>query len=144
MEIFMNTVIQFKQKERGQSMVELALIFVIIMILLAGTADLGRAFFTWLAMRDAAQEGASYGTICPGLADRGELESRVRDNLDLINVYTVTVNAPNTSPGKPIKVTVDTDLPINTPFLSTILGSPSIAIHATINDTILSTTCPKP
>ena len=138
----MNNVILSKPKEYGQSMVEVALIFTILMILIAGTADLGRAFFTWLTMRDAAQEGASYGSICP--TEVGELESRVRDNLDLTNVYTVTVNAPNTSPGKTIAVTVDTDLPINTPFLGTVLGSPSIAIHATVNDTILSTTCPSP
>jgi hypothetical protein len=44
----MNNVIQIKQKERGQSMVELALTITFLMALLAGTIDLGRAFFTLL------------------------------------------------------------------------------------------------
>ncbi len=39
---------QPKQKEYGQSMVELALTITFLMVLLAGTIDLGRAFFTWL------------------------------------------------------------------------------------------------
>ena len=56
---------QNHQNERGQSMVELALTITFLMILLAGTIDLGRAFFTWQALRDAAQEGASYGSFKP-------------------------------------------------------------------------------
>jgi len=136
----MKDVIRSKRKEYGQSMVELALTITILMVLLAGTIDLGQAFFTWLTMRDAAQEGASYGSICP--TELGELESRVRDNLDSVNVYLVNVNIPDPLPENPITVTVTTDLPLNTPFLGTILGSQSIHINATINDTILSTTCP--
>jgi len=53
------------QKESGQSMVELAVSFLILMILLAGVVDLGRLAFTYIAMRDAAQEGASFASIFP-------------------------------------------------------------------------------
>jgi Flp pilus assembly protein TadG len=47
--------------ENGQSMVEFAFGMVILMIILVGIVDLGRAFFTFMALRDAAQEGAVYG-----------------------------------------------------------------------------------
>ncbi len=61
----MRSAIQSRQKEWGQSTVELALAATLLMTLLAGTVEIGRALFTWLAMRDAAQEGAYYGSISP-------------------------------------------------------------------------------
>jgi Flp pilus assembly protein TadG len=118
-------------------MVELALTITILMVLLAGTIDLGRAFFTWLEMRDAAQEGASYASICP----TGDVESRVRDNLNPIYTYLVTIS-PGASRGITKTVMVSTNLPITMPFLGTILGKQTITINATINDTILTSKCP--
>src|SRR5215470_12817695 len=48
---------------RGQSLVELALSLTVILMLLAGAVDFGMAFFSYTAIRDAAQEGALYGSI---------------------------------------------------------------------------------
>ena len=52
-------------EEKGQSLVELALTLLIILTLLAGAVDLGSAFFSYVAIRDAAQEGALFGSIKP-------------------------------------------------------------------------------
>ena len=72
-------------KEQGQSLVELSISLVILLTLLAGMVDLGRAFFTYITLRDAAQEGASYASViiddplenssnltayCSGITDR--------------------------------------------------------------------------
>ena len=138
----MKSEFQPKQKEYGQSMVELALTITILMVLLAGTIDLGHAFFVWLRMRDAAQEGASYRSFCPTDLDGTEL--RVRDNLDLVNDYAVDPGPSVASQGDTITVIVETDLPISMPFLGTIIGSDTIHIAATINDTVLRSTCPSP
>ena len=46
-------------------MIELALSFVVLLLLLMGVVDLGRAYFAFMSMRDAAQEGAAYGSIYP-------------------------------------------------------------------------------
>ena len=54
------------RKEQGQSLVELALSLTLLLLLLGGAIDLGRMFFTYIALRDAAQEGAIYGSYCPG------------------------------------------------------------------------------
>jgi Flp pilus assembly protein TadG len=50
-------------REQGQSLVELAMSLILLLTLLAGLVDFGRAFFTYIALRDAAQEGASYATV---------------------------------------------------------------------------------
>lgn len=136
----MNKNLPPKPRERGQSMVELALTFTILMVLLAGTIDFGRAFFTWVEMRDAAQEGASYASICPTAGT--EVEARVRENLNPVYSYSVDYQHPNTWMGSTITVTVETALPITMPFLGTVLGSDSISIAANINDTILTSSCP--
>ena len=67
--------IQKDKKESGQSLVELALSMTLLLILLAGVVDLGRAFFTYIALRDAAQEGASYAAVYADANDMDELES---------------------------------------------------------------------
>ena len=51
------------KKEKGQSLVELSISLVILLILAAGLVDLGRAFFTYITLRDAAQEGASFAAV---------------------------------------------------------------------------------
>jgi hypothetical protein len=131
-----------KQKEYGQSMVELALTITLLMALLAGTVDLGRAFFTWLAMRDAAQEGASYGSIYPTRVDL--IKERVWDNLEQVSHdpradFVVTVGyIDHPCLGNTILINVNyPDFPLTTPFLGTILGSQTIRIRASVNDSIL-------
>ena len=138
----MKIFIQMKHDERGQSMVELALTITLLMTLLAGTVDLGRAFFTWLALRDAAQEGASYGSIYPSRVDL--IRQRVWDNLEQVADNPKTEVAVNIGYvdypclGNTILVNVDyPNFPLTTPFLSTIIGSPTLSIHATVNDSIL-------
>jgi len=139
-EMLMKRVFKSKSNENGQSMVELALTITILLVLLAGTIDFGRAFFTWLEMRDAAQEGASDASICP--TKTNEVIARVHDDLNPIYTYAVSYNPINTALGDSITVTVQTDLPITMPFLGALLNSDHIAIAATINDTILTTSCP--
>lgn len=57
------------RSERGQSLGELSILMTIILILLAGVADGGRALFTYISLRDAAQEGALYGSFAFSLPD---------------------------------------------------------------------------
>ena len=128
-------------KEHGQSLVELALMFTILLVLVAGAVDFGRAFFTWLSLRDAAQEGAAYGSIAP--ENLAEIDERIYANLDEMNIprgdleLTVTFFGPPCL-GSMIQVDVDyPEFPLTMPFLSTVLGQDFIAIHATVNDTIL-------
>jgi len=68
------------RNERGQSLVELAISFMIIMFLLSGAVDLGRAFFTYVAIRDAAQEGATYASTNP--TDTASIHTRAQQSSD--------------------------------------------------------------
>ena len=54
-----------RRSERGQSLVEIALSMLFLIWLISAIIDLGSALFSWIALRDAAQEGALYGSVNP-------------------------------------------------------------------------------
>src|SRR5678809_812975 len=65
-----------KTSERGQSLVELSVSLVLLLILLSGAVEFGIAFFQFVQLRDAAQEGALYGSMNP--ADCTNILARVK------------------------------------------------------------------
>ena len=54
-----------KRRERGQSLVELAISLTVMLLLLSGAVTFGMALFSYVAIRDAAGEGALYASISP-------------------------------------------------------------------------------
>jgi len=53
------------QDARGANLVEFAIVLVLLLLVLGGIADLGRAFSTYIAIANAAREGARYGARLP-------------------------------------------------------------------------------
>jgi Flp pilus assembly protein TadG len=51
--------------DRGVAVIEFAICFVILGIVAFGAIDLGRAFFTWNQVKNAAREGAAYAERDP-------------------------------------------------------------------------------
>ena len=133
------------QEEKGQSLVELAVSLVILLLLVGGIVDLGRAFFTSMSLRDAVQEGALYGSIDPTntTAIKNHVLSTSSMSPDMIGLNDITIeiiNAPCT--GNRIKVTaVYTDFPITMPFMGVVLGGQTIPLSASVTDTILKPGC---
>ena len=84
--------------EKGQSLVELALVILIVFLLVSGIVDLGRVLFYFQAMRDAAQEGAAYASAFPvNISDTDpptaslncvEIRNRIQANLPNDNIVT--------------------------------------------------------
>src|SRR5882757_3411261 len=56
---------QIEKLQRGQSLVEMSIGFVVLLIILSGLLDIGRAYFIYIAMEDAAGEAALYLSIDP-------------------------------------------------------------------------------
>jgi Flp pilus assembly protein TadG len=133
------------QGEKGQSLVELAVSLVILLLLVGGIVDLGRAFFTSMSLRDAVQEGALYGSIDPTntTAIKNHVlstSSMIPDMIGLNDITIEIINAPCT--GNRIKVTaVYSDFPITMPFMGVVLGGQTIPLSASVTDTILKPGC---
>lgn len=145
-----------KRKTEGQSFTELSVLILILILLVAGVADFGRAYFTFVQMRDAAQEGASFGSYSP--TEFSAIEDRIRDTMkhpiDMSDPSTVQVVTSLTNPGmacagfdastlepNKIEISILYDLPIITPFLGAIIGNQQIPLTATVTNTILQPQC---
>ena len=140
------------KSERGQSLVELAISIVVLLMLLSGAVEFGIAFFRMVQLRDAAQEGALYGSINP--MDSAGIESRARNSstspLDLANLpcqingdgVCVTIEylsaTVNPCPGDGIRVTVAYNHKIFMPFVSAAIGRSKFPLSAQVTHTILT------
>jgi Flp pilus assembly protein TadG len=134
--------------QRGQSLVEVAISLTIILTLLAGGFDLGFAFFDYIALRDAAQEGALYGSIHP--TDTAGITARIQQsstkpiklatdpNLEA-PVITTTIKACS---GGAITVRLRYNYHLTMPFIGALIGRQTIPLTATVSDTILQPKCP--
>jgi Flp pilus assembly protein TadG len=65
-------------RERGQSMVELALVLPLLLLILFGIVDLGRVFNAYIAITNASREGALYGSFYPPVNESAKARIRER------------------------------------------------------------------
>jgi len=139
-------------KEKGQSLVELSAAMVVLLIILAGIVDLGRAIFTLFAMQDAAEEGIVYGTSFPTHCN--QIRERIQYNLsnevlpdDIAVVVTIQNNSGvwqtcesipfnNVYAGKEMRIQVTQAFTITMPFIGAFTGQ-VIPLKATANGVIL-------
>jgi hypothetical protein len=146
--------------ERAQSLIELAVSLPVILLLLLGTLDFGMAIFSYSILRDAAQEGAFYGSFNP--ADEEEIERRARNisprgedevfssPVDLRNTELVEVNVEMLGQAcqgitdetiNSVRVTVSYRYQIMMPIIGPLFGS-SIPLTGTATNIILQPACP--
>ncbi|MEW5940905.1 MAG: TadE family protein [Chloroflexota bacterium] len=135
---------------RGQSLVEFAISLTAILILLAGAVDFGIGLFHYIAMRDAAQEGALFGSMNPGNDDGirervanasggSGLIADLWDNgsgpLDILITYSGAH-----CEGETVTVTLTYEYEPNMPFIQIFVGD-TIRLRAEVTDTILTPYC---
>ncbi len=143
-----------RKSERGQSLVELALGFTFILILLAGAINFGQAFFIWIALREATQEGAVYAATHPTSGYYPEITNRVRaavqteiPSFQITRLTTqIQPGATPICPGNPITISAQYRFRILIPFVSTAVtialptepdGTPYITVRASTTNTVL-------
>jgi Flp pilus assembly protein TadG len=151
-----------KSQEKGQSLIELAISLPVILLILLGTIDFGMALFSYSILRDAAQEGALYGSFNPSNTE--EIENRARNILprsDEEAVFSSPVNLRDTSNvlieidvigddcqgitrgvANSIQVNVIYQYPILMPFTGNIIGSDTISLTGSATNVILQPPCP--
>ena len=135
--------------EGGQSLVELAISLVILLYLLSGAAEFGIALFQYVQLRDAAQEGALYGSINPphDAADSAAVNTIVTraksassSPIDLANNTDVDVTVTVTGKyceGGSITVAASYPHKVFMPFMNKFIGN-TINLKAEVTDTILT------
>ena len=109
-----------REGEKGQSLVEFALVVPIFLLLVFAIIDFGFGFHAWLTVTNSAREGARIGAVRATAAD---IEQRVRnttDSLDQADLSVVVTNAQGAS-GSSVVVEVEYEYELITP-LDSIMG----------------------
>ena len=151
----------FYRRERAQSLVELAVSLPILLLLLLGTIDFGMAIYSYSILKDAAQEGALYGSFDP--RNTAGIENRARSiapqdpevpffspvNLRDKTLVKVGIKIPGDacqgiteSASNSVEVSVSYNYCVLIPFSNQLIGSDSIPLTATATNIILQPPCP--
>ncbi len=77
------------KKRRGQSLVETAMVLPILILIILGLLEFGRAFFIYTVVSNAAREGARFGLVQP-LNTTG-IERAAQSRLVLVPTDTVSI-----------------------------------------------------
>lgn len=112
-----------KRQQRGQSMVEFALVLPIMLLLMMGMVDFSRMLGVYLILQHSAREGARLGIT--GATD-SEIVSRVQGTATTLapSALTVTITPAQGSRTSGSDLTVKCQYPykLMTPLVSSIVG----------------------
>lgn len=117
------------RKQRGQSLVEFAMVAPLFLLMVFGMVDFGIGFYSWITVTNAAREGARLGAV---QGTQGEIVARVNASADQLDTTKMTVTVVNAQglPGEAVAVDVDYDFQLMTP-LAGLMGVANINISST-------------
>ncbi|WP_422444893.1 TadE family protein [Thermoanaerobacterium sp. DL9XJH110] len=122
-------IIRLEKSQKGQAMVELALILPVIVLILFGILEFGRIFYSYIVITYAAREGARAGAV--GKTD-AEIIARVREAAPLpeadtrLHIVKLEPGEADRMPGLPFTVEVAYDADLITPLFDSLLPDPVI------------------
>lgn len=135
--------------ERGQSLVEMTIGFIVLSLIFAGMIDIGRLYFTYVALEDSAGEAALYlslnpgkrgnqGDACTDLSDSGWCRARNATGGDIdwssMTYNTKPVSTSALSTGETVQVT----LTYNYQFITPMFNILSLDLSASAEQTVVS------
>ena len=138
-------------RTRGQALVEFALVLPVLLLVVGGALDLGRLFFAYVSVENAAKEGAFFGATNPycdaskaGCADPSNVTWHATNELSGLTGATVTVTCNGAAvtlsctPGSTYAVRVSYPFSLITPILTPILGN-HLTLATTETSIVLNT-----
>lgn len=134
-----------RRGQHGVALVEFALVMPFLAIIVFGTIDLGRVFTLQNRLKNAAQAGAVYAQVFPSqvtntgiCGDPSNITYKaLQEDSGATSGFTVSVtntdtnsavtgcNATSIPPGTHLKVTVQANFAVLTPFISNFIGNPA-------------------
>ena len=137
-------------ENRGQSLVEFVLLLPVLLIVLAGLLDLGRLYFAYVAVTDAAAEGAAYAALffppsdsatCP--PDDSDICRAAREasaglvQLDQAEIAVECPGCPNPASGDAVTVRVVYPFTLVTPIVEAMVPGSVLDLEAVATQAII-------
>ena len=151
---------RWQGSEKGQSLVEFAASAVVLMIIVAGVLDLGRAFMIFVALENGAGEGAIFASYHPTLATEADATAAQALGVDVYPpIDNITYRATHESPtgivdweksrvevilpptleaGQHVTVTISYSYTLMTPFMFVLIQDGVMPLTAHAEQVIVS------
>lgn len=116
----------WKKGERGQAMVEFALVLPVLVLFLCGIIDFGWIFYNQIAINNGCREGARYAVIHYYQEDWATLQSKTDTyvNQSIVGVTPDSIGLALGGAGSDsLTVTVDKDVTVLTGVTSLLIGN---------------------
>lgn len=106
---------RFRRSQRGQSLVEFALVVPVFLVLLFALVDFGRGFQAWIEVTNAAREGARVGSLH---GTSGDIEARARAAATSLTPGNLTISSSGAGgdSGTSVVVTADYNFSLISPL----------------------------
>jgi hypothetical protein len=121
------------KEQKGQSLVEFALLLPLLLLLLCGVVDIGRLMFAYVSLNMTAQEAVRLGGLGKGdteITDYARNHVRVGDASQMI--VTITPGQSTRKSGQDITIKLTYSLPLITPLMTKIIPAPVLSANSTI------------
>jgi len=126
----MKRIIHLSHSERGQSLVEMAVMMPLVLVLLAGVLDFGRIIYINVVLTNAAREVALSGAT-------HSIESTLLENLALQEIDragvqggAAAISIGYTTAGSPATDTIVVDISYQAALVLTFLPFPDVTLHS--------------
>lgn len=115
----------FIRNNRGQTLVEIALVLPILLLIISGIIEFGRVFNAYLTLTHSSREGARAGAVGKPDTEITEIVKTASYPLDSDNL-TIQINPVESSRtrGSTITVEINSSVSIYTPFISSLIQNP--------------------
>lgn len=127
----MLNIVNKNKRNRGQTLVEMAIVLPILVALIFGMTDFARVLNGYLATTEASREGARVAALSGNDAAVELAANNAAPNLDPTRL-TVTTLPATRSRGDAVTVTVTYSIDIITPLVNTMLTNPMPITSQTI------------
>ena len=116
-----------KRRQRGQGIVEFAVVVPVFVLLVMGIVDMGMALRAYVTVTNSSREGARYAIVCPSTVNDDLVKGRVVNYSNgLVRTEDVAVTwqtpAERCKSGDSVKVEAFTDYKYITPLASFLPG----------------------
>ena len=121
---------KLRRSEKGQAMVEMALVLPILILIIGGIVDFGWLFYNKLALNNAAREGARYAAIHYHLSTDWNAQAvQLMQNVYVGTNFSQAIVYDAAS--AQIQAQISANVPVLTGITSTILGRDTIEMTGT-------------
>ncbi|HUV94852.1 MAG TPA: TadE/TadG family type IV pilus assembly protein [Anaerolineae bacterium] len=118
----------FVRGQRGQTLVEFALVLPILVLLLVGMLEVGRLLNAWLIVSNGAREGARYATV--GVSE-AEVIAKVKEACTTLDPDSLVVEVTGAQGprGSPVTVRVESTVEV-VPLIGALLSENPFPVSA--------------